>query len=300
MSAQELDWYKFTFEGRECWRLDTAVLVPVGDPNTDAGRATGSAIFIATPPQGRASWSAMAKGDPGEPPDLRNINVSELEHDDENPLVWDFDIAEPATPTTPARWDLNVQVRKGPPGDPAPVAFADLTDVYGSPGEGDVPAWSTSADGAGADGLVYTPVGNGIGGQYWPSNPVGNTSGANGQLRTVTSVQVPILPFAWRPRPFAGCILSGTVNTRPHLVARVNDAVNGDIVGRGFTVPGVAVQSPNFQAGVPAGSDADHGVVAAGAGPTVVYLRAEEQASTVDNFTTAGATTWFFVEAQKV
>ncbi|MDZ7886540.1 MAG: hypothetical protein U5N53_28210 [Mycobacterium sp.] len=279
--------------------MDVSVIVPIGDPNTD-GMHTGSAVIIATLPQGRASWSAMSKGDPGEPPDLRNINVTELEYTDPNPLVWDFDLAEPATPTSPPKWDLNVQVRSGPTSPPAPVKFADLTDVHGAPGEGFMPAWSTNADGSGGDGLVYTPVGHGIGGQFWPSDPLGNTSGANGQLRTLASVLVPVLPRAWRPRPMAGCILSGTVNTRPHLIARVGDAVNGAIVGRGFTVPGVAVQSPHFHHGVPPGSEVDHGVIPGGVGPTLVHLRAEEQASTVDNFTTSGTTTWFFVEAQYV
>lgn len=300
MTAQELDWYPFEFEGQPCHRLDFSCLIPVGDPNAGGGQ-TGAAVIIAQLPQGRASFTAMAKGDPGEPPDLTGpVTVVEIEHDDPKTPEWDWDIVTPGTADTPAKWGLTVEQRKGPKGDPAPVKFAELTDVYGSPGEGFVPAWSTSADGAGADGLKYEAVGLGIGGQYWPSNPAGNTTGSNGQSRTLLSVQVPPQARAWRPRPAAGCILSGTVNTRPHLVARVGDAVGGDIVGRGFTVPGVAVQNPPFHAGVPAGSDADHGIIPAGEGPTVIYLRAEEQASTVDAYTTAGATTWFFVEAQYV
>jgi hypothetical protein len=41
-------------------------------------------------------------------------------------------------------------------------------------------------------------------------------------------------------------------------------------------------------------------VIAAGVGPTTIFLRAEEQASTVDNYTTSSTTTSFYVEAAKV
>ena len=76
----ELDWYPFTFEGRDCYRLDFACLVPVGDPNA-GGQNTGAAVIIATPPQGRAGFTAMAKGDDGRPPVWRNITPIAVPHD---------------------------------------------------------------------------------------------------------------------------------------------------------------------------------------------------------------------------
>jgi len=51
--------------------------------------------------------------------------------------------------------------------------------------------------------------------------------------------------------------------------------------------------------GVPAGSSNTVGVVAAGSAATV-YLRAEQQASTTDPYTTAGVTTSFLVEVAPI
>lgn len=295
--ADSTDWEPFTFEGRECWRMDASVLVPIGDPQTEGGRQTGAAVFIIAPPQGRAAITGMAKGDPGEPPDLTGpVTVVEIEHDDPAAPEWDWDIITPATDSSPAVWGLTVEQRKGPPGDPADVASTDLTDLYGTGTEGWVPAWSTNANGAGGDGLVYTPMGHG--GQYWPTS-IPNTTGSNGQLRTIAQASVPALPFAWRPRVFGYSIIGGTVNTRPSLYARVG-TTSGDIVGSDVAVPGIATQKLTLQSGVPAGSASNYGVIAANSGPTTIFLRAEEQASTVDNYTTSNTTTTFYVEAEKV
>ncbi|MEX7470191.1 hypothetical protein AB4Z39_10810 [Mycobacterium adipatum] len=292
---QELDWVPVTFEGQEGYRLDFMCFVPMGDPRA-VGPQAGAATIIAMPPQGRAGFTAMAVGPPGQPPAWRHITPIAVPHD-QSSLSGDADLAVPGDEDTPAQWDLSFEVPRGQPGDPGDMDFEDLNDVYGTAAEGYVPTWSATAGGADTPGLVYTSAGHG--GLYWPSS-ISNTTAANGQLRTVTSVQIPVQPFDWRPRVDAGCIISGTVNTRPHLLARVGDASSGDIVGRAFTVPGVAVQNPPWMSGVPAGSDADHGVIAAGDGPTIIYLRAEEQASTVDNYTTTGSTTWFNVKVEKV
>lgn len=290
------DWAPYTWDGQEGWLWDSKVFIPIGDPTTDGGQTRAGVIFLA-PPQGRAMVTAVAKGDPGEPPEWRNITVTSVPWDHPDPLEADADIGVPGSAGVPALWDLSFQVKQGPPGDPGDMAFDDLTDVFGTAAEGYVPAFSTDADGDGGDGLVYTSMGHG--GQYWPSS-ISNTTSANGQLRTVAQASVPALPFAWRPRVFGACIISGTTNTRPHLIARLGDATTGSIVGRGFAVPSVATQNVILQSGLPAGSANDYGVIAAGVGPTTIFLRAEEQASTVDNYTTSSTTTWFYVEAAKV
>jgi hypothetical protein len=295
VTVSDSDWVPFTFEGRDGYRLDFMAFVPIGDPRD--GSQAGASVIFACPPQGRASFTAIAKGDPGEPPEWRNITPVAVPWDHPDPLTADADIGVPGSPGVPAKWDLTFEVPRGEPGDPGDMAFDDLTDVFGTAAEGYVPAFSTDADGAGGDGLVYTSMGHG--GQYWPSS-ISNTTAANGQLRTVAQASVPALPFAWRPRVFGACIISGTVNTRPHLIARLADATTGAIVGRGFAVPSIATQNVILQSGVPAGSANDYGVIEAGVGPTTIFLRAEEQASTVDNYTTSSTTTSFYVEAAKV
>lgn len=287
-----MSWAPYTWGGQEGWLWDGKVFIPLEyDPVTGA-----AAVFLA-PPGGRASIPAVAKGDPGLAPDFRNVVVTaELEYDDPTPLAWDMVQVSPGTDTVPAVFDVEVQTRKGAPGEPGPVAFLDSTDLYGTLGEGTVPAYSADADGDGNPGVVWTP--QKVGGQYWP-NSIASTTGANGQLRTLATVSVPALPFAWRAVPSGYCVVTGTVNTRPDLIARVG-TTDGPIVGRGAAVPSTAVQCVNLHAGVPYGSNSDYAVIGAGIGPTTVFLRAEEQASTVDNYSTSNTTTWFFVRAEAV
>jgi hypothetical protein len=137
-----------------------------------------------------------------------------------------------------------------------------------------------------------------VGGQYWPAS-IANTSGTDGQNRTLCSVSIPAQPFAWRPRVFAQCIIGGTANTRVDLIARLNDAIAGDIVGRSFGQVGATPPPAVLVSGPPAGALTTAGQVAAGAS-AVIYLRAEQQASTTDAYTTAGVSTSFMVEVAPV
>ncbi len=284
-------WVEATWNGQEGWLWEGKIFIPFGvDPTT--GPTDAVAAFFA-PPGGRAAVKAVAKGDPGPPPILRKAIPMEIPWDAPAPGPSDFDLVIPSVDGSPATWDFTYVARQGQPGDPGDMGFMDLNDLAGTPASGYYPAYTPGAGGADPTMTWTAPK---VGGRYWPT-VLANTSGANGQLRTIAQQQIPALPFAWYPRISAYTIVTGTLNTRPRLLARLGEPDTGDIVGSDIWVPGTATQKMVLQSGVPAGSPADHGRVAKDVGPTVVYLRLEEQATTADNFTTSASTTWFFVEA---
>lgn len=255
---------------------------------------TKSAIILLGPEGGIAEIPALVKGDPGLPATLDStVSLTTLAWNDPTTESASFTTLTPATGTTSPVYRLNLSVRQGAPGASGASAVLTASDVVGTATDGYYLAKTTvnSVDKA-------TWVAPKVGGQYWPATTT-NTSGTDGQNRTLVSVSIPAQPFDWRPRVFGQVVVSGTANTRVDLIARLNDAIAGDIVGRGFGLVGATPPPVNLVSGSPAGSASTVGRVAAGSAASV-FLRAEQQASTTDSYSTAAASTWFMVEVAPI
>lgn len=255
---------------------------------------TKSAILLLGPDGGVAEIPALAKGDPGTPATLDEaINFTALAYDDPTANAASFTTITPGSETTSPVYRLNLTLHNGAPGPAGENEILTASDIVGTATDGYILA-KTTVDSEDKAAWVAPKVG----GQYWPAS-ISNTSGTDGQTRTLCSVSVPAQPFDWRPRVFGQCVIAGTANTRVDLIARLDNATSGDVVGRAFGQVGANPPVAHLVSGVPAGSASTVGKVEAGAA-AVVYLRAEQQASTTDAYTTAGGTTSFLVEVAPI
>ena len=251
--------------------------------------ATKSAIILLGPDGGIADIPALVKGDPGTPATIDStINFTALAWDDPTVDSATFSTLTPGTSSTSPVYRLNLSLHKGSPGAAGTSAVLTASDVTGTATDGYYLA-KTTVSGVGKATWVPPRVG----GQYWPAS-ISNTSGTDGQSRTLCSVAIPALPFDYRVRVSAQTVISGTSSTRVDLIARLDNATSGDIVGRTYGLTG-ATDRLILVSGVAAGSVSTVGKVLSGAAATV-FLRAEQQASTTDTYTTSAATTSMLVE----
>lgn len=253
---------------------------------------TQSAILLLGPEGGVAEIPALVQGDPGPPATLdETIAFTALAHDDPTADSASFTTLSAGSSSESPVYRLNLALHKGAPGASGAPSILGSSDLEGTATDGYIVAKKT-----GESKAVWVPPK--VGGQYWPAS-IANTSGADGQSRTLCSVSIPAQPFDWRPRVFGQCVIAGTANTRVDLIARLDNAASGDIVGRAFGQVGAAPPPAVLVSGVTAGAASTVGKVLAGAS-AVVFLRAEQQASTTDAYTTAGTTTTFMVEVAPI
>ena len=258
------------------------------DPSTKA------AVIMLGPPGGVAEIPALVKGDPGLPASIdTNISFTSLAWDDPTSDSASFTLLTPATDTEPAVYRLALALHEGTPGASGGTSLLDASDLTGTAVDGYVLAKTTVA---GNDRVTW--VAQKVGDQYWPAS-ISNTTGSDGQNRTLASVSIPAQPFDYRLRVFGQSIISGTVNTRVDLIARLGNATSGDIIGRSFGITGATPPPSVLVSGPPTGSSSDSGKVLAG-NAAVVFLRAEQQASTTDAYTTSASTTSFMVEVAPI
>lgn len=256
------------------------------DPTTKA------AVIMLGPPGGIAQIPALVQGDPGVPATIdTTINFSALEHDDPTADSASFTTISAGSATVSPVYRLNLALHKGAPGASGSSTILGATDLTGTDVDGYIIAKAYGSEEA-------EWVAQKVGDQYWPA-AISNTTDADGQNRTLCQVSIPAQPFDWRPRVFGQTIVSGTANTRVDLLARVNNAVSGDIVGRGFGQVGASPPPNVLVSGVPAGSGSTVGKVSAGAA-AVLFLRCEQQAATTDAYTTSASTTSFMVEVAPI
>lgn len=255
------------------------------DPSSKA------AVIMLGPPGGVAQIPALVQGDPGMPATLdTTIDFTALAHDDPTADSASFTTITPGSSTVSPVYRLNLALHKGAPGAAGTSAILTASDITGTATDGYILA-KTTVSGVGKATWIAPKVG----GQYWPAS-ISNTTGTDGQNRTLASVAISPAPaFDYRVRVHAQCIITGTVNTRVDLIARLGNDTSGDIVGRGFGMSGVTSDRVTLVSGVPAGSASTVGKVSAGS-TTTVFLRAEQQASTTDAYTTSSSTTYFLVE----
>lgn len=250
---------------------------------------TKSAIILLGPDGGIAEIPALVKGDPGTPATIDStINFTALAWDDPTADSASFSTLTPGTSSVSPVYRLNLSLHKGSPGAAGTSTILEANDVVGTATDGYYLA-KTTVSGVGKATWVAPKVG----GQYWPAS-ISNTSGVDGQNRTISTVAIPAQPFDYRLRVHAQTIITGTVNTRVDLIARLDNATSGDVIGRAYGLTG-ATDRLVLVSGVAPGSAATVGKVTAGSAATV-FLRSEQQASTNDSYTTSSTTTSFMVE----
>ena len=254
--------------------------------------ASKAAVIMLGPPGGIAQIPALVKGDPGRHAEIDPTIVF-------NALEWDDPTADSATWTTVVPgsdevspvYRLTLNLHKGEPGVEGGTTVLSADDLVGAATDGYVLTKSV-----GANTVRFQPVK--VGDQYWPAS-ISNTTGADGSNRTLATVSIGAQPFDYRLRVFGQCIISGTANTRVDVLARLNNAISGDVVARSFGQVGANPPPNVLVSGVPAGSASTVGKVLAGQS-AVVFLRAEQQASTADAYTTSASSTSFMVEVAPI
>jgi hypothetical protein len=253
------------------------------DPSSKA------AVIMLGPPGGVAQIPALVKGDPGKHAEIDStIVLNALAYDDPTADSATWTTITPGDDTTSPVYRLTLNLHKGAPGSSGTSTILTASDVTGTATDG----YLLSKKVGSAQATWIAPK---VGGQYWPAT-INNTADTDGSARTLCSVSISPAPaFDYRLRVHAQSVItsSGT-SSRVDLIARVGNATSGDIVGRGFGLAGSS-DRVIMVSGVPAGSASTVGKISAGTA-TTVYLRAEQQASTTQTFTTSASTTTFMVE----
>lgn len=276
-------WNTTTIDGVDYLVIDTAKFrIPL-----DVDPSSNMFIAVAAPSGGLGSFPALVKGDTGDKPTLDDINFTVLEADDPTPdsATW--------TETSPGVYDLNLALHKGPQGDIGDTLVTPAD--FGTPIAGKIPVVNAALDN-------FELASQKVGDRFVPAT-IANTPSGNPTYQ-LCAVSIPAQPFDWRPEVSGQAIVQGTsTDVRVDLVARLNDASSGNIVGRGFGITGysffgVIPVSTVMSPGPPPAASATYDKVVAGAA-AVVYLRAERVAG-VGTFTTTADTTSFCVRVRPI
>ena len=277
------NWSTTFIDGKEYLVIEVAQFrIPLDwDPSSNMFLA------VAAPDGGLGGFPALVQGDDGETPDLDTaINFTALDFDDPTPdsASW-TEISENV-------YRLNLTLHNGPQGDAAAFDLQDADNLTGTMAAGKMIVVDPAAT-----GFTYlTPK---VGDEFWPAT-ISNTPSGNAAY-TLCAVSIPAQDFDWRPEVSGWCVVTGTgPDVQIDLVARLNDAASGNIVGRGRGHAGENTEgfSTVLSSGPPAGAAGSYNRVAAGAA-AVVYLRAERQ-SGANTFTTTDAATQFGVRVRPV
>ncbi len=251
--------------------------------------ASKAAVIMLGPPGGVAQIPALVKGDPGKHAEIDStIVLNALAYNDPTADSATWTTITPGDYTTSPVYRLTLNIHKGAPGTSGTSTILTASDVTGTATDG----YLLSKKVGSAQATWIAPK---VGGQYWPAT-IANTTDTDGSARTLCSVSISPAPaFDYRLRVHAQSVITSSgSDSRVDLIARVGTASGGDVVGRGFGLAG-STDRVLLVSGVPAGSASTVGKISAGTA-TVVYLRAEQQASTTQTFTTSKSTTTFMVE----
>jgi hypothetical protein len=281
------NWTVQTINGVDYLTINTAQLrIPLDwDPS--------SAVFVAVAapngalPYGTAGFPALVAGPAGTAAAFSSaVNFSGL--------AWDDPTADYAylTETSPGVWQLSLGVHDGSP------ALANIFKILQA---ADMNLHNLVA---GAQ-LVVNNLTNGItlqmpqvGDQFLPA--LIKSISAGNPFATLTSISIPAMPWDWRPHIGGHGLVQGTGvgNVLVNLVARLNDEINGNIVGIAKQLPGLKQAIHVLVSGSPPGSAANYNVVPAGT-PATIFLRAEQQ-SGADSFTINAGDVHFTVDVKPV
>lgn len=256
---------------------------------------SGTAVLVLTPKDGFGTLPFFATGESGLPPTFSSITMTEVDPSTPlpavNPVVT---LVNPGGPGVASQYSLAFYIHSGAPGSTGTITIRNATDLALSPALGTgTNAYILVYD---APSQTWIPSAQKVGNMYVPATIL-STAFNNTSPRLLASVTIPAQPFKWYPRVFAQVAVTGSSDTRVDLFARLNDPASGAQVGYAKGVagssPGVATLIP----APPAGSSwPSYGQVAAGVAATI-YLRAEQVATSSNNWSTPAAPdTTFCVE----
>lgn len=272
-----LNWNQTIIDGKNYLVIDVAKFrIPL-----DFDPSSNMFIAVAAPDGGLGNFPALVKGDQGDSIDLdTSVNFAALAWDDATP-----DYAS-LTETSPGIFRLNLGLHKGAPGDDN-VVVLDPAD-YGTPVAKRLLEVKTDLSG-------FQYVAPKVGDRFFPASIAAVPSG--NAAYTVASVSVPAQLFDWRPHVEGQLIVAGTgTDVRTDLIARLDNASSGNIVGRCFAA--ASSERLTLSSGPPAGSADTYDKVLQG-DTAVIYFRTERQ-SGGDTYTTSATTSRFCVEVRPI
>ena len=257
--------------------------------------SSGVGTIIITPAGGVASFPLAIQGASGLPPLIRFVAHELPPGDplpDPNPQRT---VINPGGPGEAAEYQYDLYFHKGDKGDAASFKFLDADDLASGEAlaEGDVTkdgyVLSYAYPGSGAPGVVFVPQKRG---DIRGPSTIAPTPWSNTGIRLLTSVTLEPKQFDRKVLPTGSVVVTGSADTRVDLIAYLGNPDDGGIeIGRAFGQAGAAPPPLVLSGGPPAtnsGGNASYGIVAAGAAATV-HFRAEQKASSSNNWATAGA-----------
>jgi hypothetical protein len=225
-------------------------------------------------------------GLPGLPPQLRNINLTQVPFGNalpSNPAQWV--LISPGGPGQPAIYDLNLWLNSGEPGSVGAFLLAEANDLTGTVSDFATVIWDAITGNFTYTQLPFTPW-------YWASS-INSISTSSTGAQTLASVSIPAQNFPYYPICSGGCTVVGTVNTQVNLSANITTA-SGNQVAVDYGIAGVPSQKLCLRAGPPSGSASTYPKIAANTSATIVFS-AQQVASTADSWSIASATANFSV-----
>lgn len=275
MTSPIVTWNTTTINGIPCLVIDMAQLVvPLDfDPSSNMFLAVG------VPSGGYANLPVLLQGLPGATPTFApTINLTVLAYNDPTPN------SATLTPLGGNVYQAALTIHAAAPG--APGSTTITMSAYGTP----VAGKQLLVDPTATTFVYAAPL---VGDRFIPSTILSAPSG--NPTYTIAQVSIPAQSFAWRPQCSGQTVIAGTgANVQANLVARLNNASTGSIVGMGVGPIGANTvgQATVLSAGPPAGSLSSYDQVPAST-PAVVYFNVERQSGT-DTFTTTASKSYGF------
>lgn len=265
---------------------------------------TGVAYIIITPEGGVGALPFMATGAPGMPALFTNVELEIVPYGQAlptpNPQVT---LVNAGGPGLNSKYSLTFTLNEGAPGATGSPSISGSSDLGSSPALGEATEKFVLVYRA-SDGK-WVPTAQKVGNRYWPAS-IAATAFNSTSPRLLSSLAIAAQPFDWYPRLFAQTVVTGSdgaTPTRVDLVARLNDAASGDVVGFGkgligANAAGIPTQLLPMS---PVGQDsATYGKVLAGNAATI-HLRAEQMAASSSSWSTPAAPdTTFWLEVVPV
>ena len=257
--------------------------------------STGVAHLLLTPSGGIGSLPVLAQGDPGLPPVIDSVTVTQIAADaSPHPPVWT--LVSPGGAGVASHYTLAIEVNRGATGPSGNFTLAGATDlITGSPNDQQTFKWSATDN-----AFLYASQ---LCGDTYSTRSFTSYSG-NATVATLATVTVPAQPFNWRPRVVGQAIATGTNNTHVDLVCRLNNATSGDQVGYGYGITGAGSGSvPSYPITLTqafgSAITGSYGVVASGSSATLYFL-ATQTAATTDAWSVSNSTCNFSVKVEPI
>lgn len=254
-------WPIVTFNGQQYRQREGMMLIPL--------ESSGAAIIMVKEDGGAVAngITSIEQGPPGLSPTFAEAaTVIPLANDDPTPDSATLTQIAPPTSESGGIYKWTITSRSGPKGDDGATVW-DPTTLSESPVAGQIPAVTS-----GLDGFELVP-------QKFPEVFYPGTIadiGSGNQKFTVAQIPIPARPYARRVRAGGYQVITGeAADVRVDLLARLNNADSGNIVGR---CQGIAqVERLMMDPGKPieSGTSADtYDQIAANAS-AIVYIRTE-------------------------